>query len=398
MLADRADVVLDGIVGIGGAAACAPSRGAGCSPRARRGSGRRGRRAQRCRRRHRRPGAGTTSRPTSRVTLRCAQARRVPSTRAPRAPVRGPRGRHRPRPLALPAGPGRRCSTPTTSPRCCRPGAGRPTSTRAGSSGSRRAARTHTGAAVLAVAGARGAGPQGMVRFCGRPRSRTRRAAHPEAVVDRATDSDPRSTGRVQAWVVGPGGGTDDAGAPTSSRAVLDAGLPVARRRRRPGRCSGRSADLAARRPAHRGHRAVTPHAGELARLLAAGRDRVEAPRPPRARAAERFGATVLLKGSTTLVADPDRGARVHPAATRLARDRRLRRRARRGRGRAARRRARLGARRGVGRRVAARRRRRSALASAGAPDPGRGRRAPTRCPSSVAELLGGGGGQTRPA
>ena len=63
----------------------------------------------------------------------------------------------------------------------------------------------------------------------------------------------------------------------------------------------------------------LTPHAGELARLLgrAGGRNRrreeVEAaPYAHAARAAAATGATVLLKGATTLVVRPD-GARPQP-------------------------------------------------------------------------------------
>jgi NAD(P)H-hydrate epimerase len=50
----------------------------------------------------------------------------------------------------------------------------------------------------------------------------------------------------------------------------------------------------------------LTPHAGELARLLDTGSDWVDAHRLEAARsAAERFGATVLLKGPDTIVAAP---------------------------------------------------------------------------------------------
>jgi hydroxyethylthiazole kinase-like uncharacterized protein yjeF len=48
----------------------------------------------------------------------------------------------------------------------------------------------------------------------------------------------------------------------------------------------------------------ITPHAGELARLLGAERRDVEARRLEHARrAAAEFGVTVLLKGSTTVIA-----------------------------------------------------------------------------------------------
>ncbi len=63
----------------------------------------------------------------------------------------------------------------------------------------------------------------------------------------------------------------------------------------------------------------LTPHAGEAAALLGAAREEVEARRLDAVRElAGRYGATVLLKGSTTLVADPGAGApvRVNPTGT----------------------------------------------------------------------------------
>jgi NAD(P)H-hydrate epimerase len=54
----------------------------------------------------------------------------------------------------------------------------------------------------------------------------------------------------------------------------------------------------------------LTPHAGELARLLETDSAWVDAHRlEAAARGAERFGATVLLKGADTIVASPGRGA-----------------------------------------------------------------------------------------
>ena len=55
----------------------------------------------------------------------------------------------------------------------------------------------------------------------------------------------------------------------------------------------------------------ITPHAGELARLLGTDRAAVEARRLAHARqAAAELGVTVLLKGSTTVIAGPDGGGR----------------------------------------------------------------------------------------
>jgi NAD(P)H-hydrate epimerase len=66
---------------------------------------------------------------------------------------------------------------------------------------------------------------------------------------------------------------------------------------------AGRLSELAAREAAT----VLTPHAGELARLLQTGSDDVERERLAHARrAAERSGAIVVLKGDDTLVVAPD--------------------------------------------------------------------------------------------
>jgi ADP-dependent NAD(P)H-hydrate dehydratase / NAD(P)H-hydrate epimerase len=58
----------------------------------------------------------------------------------------------------------------------------------------------------------------------------------------------------------------------------------------------------------------LTPHAGELARLLGESRETVEANRRDSVtRAADAWHATVLLKGSTTLVSDPANGEHRSP-------------------------------------------------------------------------------------
>lgn len=55
-----------------------------------------------------------------------------------------------------------------------------------------------------------------------------------------------------------------------------------------------------------RSHTVLTPHAGELARLLGVDRDAIERERwSYLRRAVDTFGVTILLKGSTTLVATP---------------------------------------------------------------------------------------------
>ena len=62
----------------------------------------------------------------------------------------------------------------------------------------------------------------------------------------------------------------------------------------------------------------ITPHAGELSRLLGTDSAAIEARRLEHARrAAERLGLTVLLKGSTTVIASPGvTTALVNPTGT----------------------------------------------------------------------------------
>jgi len=173
----------------------------------------------------------------------------------------------------------------------------------------------YTGAAVLAVGGALGTGV-GMVRYAGvkRPGELVRRR-WPEAIVTRISAGDGdgvRSAGRVQAWVVGSGLGTDDA-AGNIIASVLESDLPVLV-----------DADaitwLGTHQHALRGRSAatvLTPHAGEFARLMGLDAAEVEASRVTHAtRAARELGATVLLKGSTTVVATPTGALRVNTAST----------------------------------------------------------------------------------
>ncbi|HEY7483301.1 MAG TPA: NAD(P)H-hydrate dehydratase [Streptosporangiaceae bacterium] len=168
----------------------------------------------------------------------------------------------------------------------------------------------YTGAAVLSTGGAVHGGA-GMVRFVSvLPVVDLVRNRWPEIVttVIEPGDADAAlAAGRVQAWVVGPGLGTDEkaealvaAALATDLPVLVDAdGLTVLARRR----------DLL-RRPAAT---VLTPHAGELARLLGAERADIEARRLEHVRrAAVELTATVLLKGSTTLIAEPDRPVRVN--------------------------------------------------------------------------------------
>jgi hydroxyethylthiazole kinase-like uncharacterized protein yjeF len=161
----------------------------------------------------------------------------------------------------------------------------------------------YPGAAVLAVAGALRGGA-GAVRYVG-PASDAVIARFPEVLV---SEGGPLKAGRVQAWVVGPGGG-DDA---STVADVVTADVPVlidadGLRLVDPGAVRGRRAPTL-----------MTPHAGEAAALLGVPRGEVEGARLESVRElAGRYGATVLLKGSTTLVADSGGGAvRVNSTGT----------------------------------------------------------------------------------
>ncbi|MEU6842539.1 NAD(P)H-hydrate dehydratase [Streptomyces sp. NPDC046716] len=162
----------------------------------------------------------------------------------------------------------------------------------------------YPGAAVLAVAGALHGGA-GAVRYVG-PAADAVLARFPETLVSAGP---PAKAGRVQSWVIGPGLG-DDA---TGLLDVLDSDVPVLID------ADGlRFADARTVR-ARTAPTVLTPHAGEAAALLGVARDEVEGQRLSSVRAlAEHYAATVLLKGSTTLIAPPDAAApaRVNPTGT----------------------------------------------------------------------------------
>jgi len=172
----------------------------------------------------------------------------------------------------------------------------------------------YSGAAVLAVGGALRGGI-GMVRAVTEHAvAEVIRRTWPEAVVTELDPGggDPREAGRVQAWVIGPGGGTD-AVARTRLEAVLDTDLPVLVDADGLTVLTG----LGGLSSGARSNTLLTPHAGELARLLDMEREDVEAARLDTVRrAADTLGATVLLKGSTTLVAAPGDETAVRVNAT----------------------------------------------------------------------------------
>lgn len=158
----------------------------------------------------------------------------------------------------------------------------------------------YTGAPIMATTAAVCAGA-GMVRYIGTPTpTHLLRTAVPEAVF---------GVGRVQAWVIGPGMdvsaiGTDAVAQLEAARDALASDLPVL--------LDAGGLDLLERR--RDAPTLLTPHAGELARLLTrlgggsaeVTAEGIKAAPLARAReAADLTGATVLLKGSTTLVVPP---------------------------------------------------------------------------------------------
>jgi hydroxyethylthiazole kinase-like uncharacterized protein yjeF len=158
----------------------------------------------------------------------------------------------------------------------------------------------YTGAALLAVTSAVCSGV-GMVRYVGPPTPTLLiRSQVPEAVI---------GAGQVQAWLVGPGLDVDDGSVQgraqrAAAQSALDSGLP----------CVIDAGGLDLITGPRTTPTLLTPHAGELATLLS----RLEDVQPPVDRAAvtsaplaharrlaDLTGSTVLLKGATTLVVAP---------------------------------------------------------------------------------------------
>ncbi|WP_347057986.1 NAD(P)H-hydrate dehydratase [Blastococcus sp. HT6-30] len=171
---------------------------------------------------------------------------------------------------------------------------------------------TYPGAGVLCTGAALRTRP-GLVRYAGTAAEGVR-AAWPEAIV---TEGRPADAGRVQAWVVGPGTGTDD-DARSVLAEVLGTDLPVL--------VDADALTLLAREPELVRQRAaptvLTPHDREFARFGSAGGggagggtvgdDRIGAAR----RLAGDLGVVVLLKGEATVVAGPDGTAFVNATGT----------------------------------------------------------------------------------
>jgi hydroxyethylthiazole kinase-like uncharacterized protein yjeF len=160
--------------------------------------------------------------------------------------------------------------------------------------GIRAGSAQYPGAALLSVAGA-SSGLVGMVRYVGPAEVADRvRVAHPEVV----------GAGRVQAWVVGSGGG-EHAGDELDA-AIAD-GVPLVVDADALGHVRSPLPD----------HTVLTPHAGELAAMLHVDRADIEArPLEHARRAATTYGAVVLLKGRHTLIATPDGRVRATTTGT----------------------------------------------------------------------------------
>ncbi|GAA2520070.1 NAD(P)H-hydrate dehydratase [Pilimelia columellifera] len=154
---------------------------------------------------------------------------------------------------------------------------------------------TYPGAAVLSVGGA-AAGPAGLIRYAGAAREQVL-TRHPQVIAaTRVADA-----GRAQAWVCGSGLGSG-ARAIADLRAVLATPVPVVLDADAIAMLvDGAMAELLR---ARRAPLVLTPHDGEFARLAGAppGADRVGAA----LRLAAWTNAVVLLKGSRTIVASPD--------------------------------------------------------------------------------------------
>jgi hydroxyethylthiazole kinase-like uncharacterized protein yjeF len=172
--------------------------------------------------------------------------------------------------------------------------------------------KQYPGAALLCVGGARRSGV-GMVRFADRGDGVAERVvtAYPDVVLQ---TEDPDADPRVSAWVVGPGLGHTKADERWLLR-VLGADVPVVLDADAL-RLYATSEDVRAKvgdRVGRGSLTVLTPHTGEFAAIFGAIGDqgRVAAARA----AAERSGCIVVLKGSGTLVAARKGASYVDPVA-----------------------------------------------------------------------------------
>ncbi len=165
------------------------------------------------------------------------------------------------------------------------------------------------GAVILAARAAFRAGA-GMVRVCSVPENREAiQSAVPEALFVDSSDGDALGAAleSSDAVALGPGLGTADASA-ALARATL-AGPPVPMVVDADG--LNLAADGAFELMAASDSRPllITPHPGEMARLLPSGPSPTEERLAAVSAAVDRFGCAVLLKGAPSLVAAPGEGA-----------------------------------------------------------------------------------------
>jgi hydroxyethylthiazole kinase-like uncharacterized protein yjeF len=162
------------------------------------------------------------------------------------------------------------------------------------------------GAAILSARGAFRAGA-GLVRVCSVPENRGAiQAGIPEAIFVDASDDDAlaEALAATEGLAAGPGMGTSEAACALLRRVLAGPAVPTVLDADALNLAAGGAgpdlAKTASGRPL-----LITPHPGEMARLLAdvpsSAQDRVEAVR----HACERFGCAVLLKGAPSLVAAP---------------------------------------------------------------------------------------------
>ena len=143
----------------------------------------------------------------------------------------------------------------------------------------------YPGAAVLGVEAALRTGV-GMVRYVG--------ADRPTALVLARRPEIVTGMGRVQAWLIGSGTAEDDPDS-ADARAALAEGRPTVI-----------DAGALVMHTDRQGPVVLTPHAGELSRLLDVPREQIlDDPASWAVKASEMLHATVLLKGHSSYVAGP---------------------------------------------------------------------------------------------
>ena len=151
----------------------------------------------------------------------------------------------------------------------------------------------YPGAAVLGVDAALHTGV-GMLRYLGPQRAS-------DFVLQRRPET-VTAPGRVQAWLLGSGMDAATRDPETAGRLEVAVGQGL------PSVLDAGALDLVRRAV---GPVIITPHFGELARVIDASREQIAAnPAAWAVRAAEELGVTVLLKGNSTYVASPE-GTRI---------------------------------------------------------------------------------------